>query len=107
MSAVYDPYRVKAEIIPVQDIPKEKIIFVYGNSLDICPICETINYSVHYGHRHEFCSPFRRMILKKYWFKPNLICSLESAHYHCFCCKSECQAHWVVIKNEDLKIHEI
>ena len=103
-----DPYRTPAILPEIRQDKSEKVIYVYGESSKICPVCgkNPSNWS-DYQHKIELCTPFSRVVVKHYWFKSNIICNLEGSHHHCWCANKECKAHWIVVREANLDVRQI
>jgi len=101
-----DPYRTPAILPEIPQDKSEKVLFVYGEDTRYCPVCDQCsnNWDSSERHKKELCTPFSRVVVRRYWFKSNIICNLEGSHYHCWCYNKECKTHWIVIQKETLEV---
>lgn len=104
MTQAISPYRELA--VKQEENNFEKIIFVYGKHKRICPVCgkDTTHLLTYESNKTKLCTPFNRIKLTHHWFKRNIICNLDSAHYHCWCLDKDCKTHWIVIVRSELDI---
>jgi hypothetical protein len=105
-----DPYRIQAQLPMIQEYKSAHILFIYGEQFNKCPCCnETYALEGYFkvDIKRIYCTPFKRVVLKRYLFYPNLICNIKGAHWHTWCPEKDCQTHWITMIKKDLDIREI
>lgn len=101
------PYRSMILAPSLEQQYTYKYVFVNSMPGIECPIC---NGSRDYGlnawfGQNKICTPFKRLTLKRFWFRKNLKCSLNGIHkhWHCYLCDS----NYILMLNDKFETKEI